>query len=338
MTVAMRFAVEDFWIGRRLGSAVLEQVDGELRPVAFGSAAVQRAGVPKLAGALMPGLVDRHVHLGLVNAAALADTAVVEVHNLGWVPRIARGWKVDPPTGGLIKIAGPFLTAVGGYPADRAWAPSESVRELAGPADGVRAVQDAAAHGHDLIKVVLHSGAALLDDATLDAVVRAAHRHRLPVGVHAEGRGQARRAFEACADILVHTPWTESLPDDLLQAMASSLTWTSTFAIHPDIDREMALDNARRFIRVGGRLHYGTDMGNGSTPVGPRPEEISALGQAGLVGDALLESLTGPPDHRLRTAAAVYAPLPLPNDADEAAVWMSRARRLTAALQEGAVA
>ena len=33
---------------------------------------------------------------------------------------------------------------------------------------------------------------------------------------------------------------------------------------------------------AGGRLHYGTDMGNGPTPIGPRSEEIRALGEAGL--------------------------------------------------------
>jgi hypothetical protein len=124
--------------------------------------------------------------------------------------------------------------------------------------------------------------------------------------------------------------------------MAGSMIWTSTFAIHPDADREIALDNARRFIRLRGRLHYGTDMGNdmhgGATPAGPRPEEIGALGRAGLAGDALLESLTSPPGDRLWTAAAVYAPLPVPNDGDEAAVWMTRARRLVAALQEWAIA
>ena len=337
----MRFAVDDLWIGHRLGPTLLEQVDGELRPVAFGHAAVQRARVPKLPGALMPGLVDRHVHLGLVDAAALADTPVVEVHDLGWVPGIARGWKTDPPTGGPIRIAGPFLTALGGYPVDRAWAPSGSVRELAGPADGVRAVDDAAAHGHDLIKLVLHSGGPVLDDATLVAVVRAAHRRHLPVGVHAEGEGQARRAFEAGADILVHVPWTESVPDDLLRGMAGSMRWTSTFAIHTDPDRERALDNARRFIRLGGRLDYGTDMGNdmygGPMPVGPRPEEISALGQAGLTGDALLESLTGPSGRQLPAAAAVYAPLPLPYGADEFAIWIMQAHRLMQALKEGAL-
>jgi hypothetical protein len=338
----MRFAVDDLWIGHRLGPSLLEQVDDELRPVAFGRAAVQRAHVPRLPGALTPGIIDRHVHLGLVDAAALADTAVVEVHDLGWVPHIARGWKIDPPTGGLVRIAGPFLTAVGGYPVDRAWAPPGSVRELAGPADGIHAVAEAVAQEHDLIKLVLHSGGPLLDDATLLAVVRAAHQHRLPVGVHAEGPGQARRAFEAGADFLVHVPWTESLSDDLLMAMARSMRWISTFAIHADAERNRALDNARRFVRFGGRLDYGTDMGNdtyrGPAQPGPRYEEISWLSQAGLAGDVLLASLTGPASDHLQFDRAVYAPLMLPNSAADVAEWMNQAQRLTSVLAKAAFA
>ena len=336
----MPFAVDDLWIGRRLGPVVLSDVDGELRLLAFGRAAVQRARVPRLEGAVIPGLVDRHVHLGLVDAGALADRAVVEVHDLGWVSSIARNWKINPPTGMVVKIAGEFLTAIGGYPADRAWAPPGSVRELAGPVDAVRAVDEAAAHGHDLIKAVLHSGAPVLDVATLRAIVHTAHQHRLPVGVHVEGPGQALRAFEAGADILVHVPWTESLHDDLLMAMAGSMTWISTFAIHGDADLDRALDNARRFLRLGGRLDYGTDMGNdayrGRTPTGPRAEEIIALGQVGLHGEALLASLTGQPGDHLLLNRAVYAPLPLPGSASDVAVWVNQAQRLTGALQEAA--
>jgi imidazolonepropionase-like amidohydrolase len=334
----MRFAVDDLWIGHRLGPAVLEEVDGELRPVAFGTAAVQQGRVRRLPGAVMPGLVDRHVHLGLVDAAALAVTTVVEVHDLGWVPGIARGWKLNPPTGGLVRIAGPFLTAIGGYPSDRVWAPPGSVRELAGPEDGMRAVDEAVAQGYDIVKLVLHSGGPLLDDPTLHEVVRAAHRYGLPVGVHAEGRHQARRAFEAGADVLVHAPWTEALADDLLSNMASSMRWISTFAIHSDSQFRQALDNARRFLRFGGRLDYGTDMGNGPGPAGPRTAEISALGAAGLSGNALLTSLTGPFDDHLQLDRAVYAPVPLPDSATDVAAWMHQAQRLTHVISEAVIA
>ncbi|MCR6679054.1 hypothetical protein NVV43_26565, partial [Escherichia marmotae] len=88
------------------------------------------------------------------------------------------------------------------------------------------------------------------------------------VGVHAEGRHQARRAFEAGADVSVHAPWTAALADDLLSNMASSMRWISTFAIHSDSQFRQALDNARRFLRFGGRLDYGSDMGNGPGPAG----------------------------------------------------------------------
>jgi tryptophan 2,3-dioxygenase len=219
--MSARFAVDDLWLGHRCGPTVLEDVAGRLRPVEFG---LGPAGGLVYRGFRGPSCLASSTGMSILVwwlPPHWPDTAVVEVHDLGWIPQVARNWKINSPTGGLVKIAGPFLTAVGGYPTDRAWAPPGAVRELARPEDGVRAVEEAAQHGHDLIKLVLHSGAPLLDDATLVAVVRAAHRHQLPVGVHAEGEGQARRAFEADVDILVHVPWTESLPDDLIAAMAA---------------------------------------------------------------------------------------------------------------------
>ncbi|MFL6044857.1 MAG: hypothetical protein ACJ72M_07040 [Propionibacteriaceae bacterium] len=81
----------------------------------------------------------------------------------------------------------------------------------------------------------------------------------------------------------------------------------------------------------------GNDMSRGATPPGPSPTEINALGQAGLAGDALLTSLTGPaPDHLLLDRAA-YAPHRLPDSATDIAVWIKQARRLTAMLQEAAM-
>ncbi len=247
-----------------------------------------------------------------------------------------------------MRIAGPFLTAAGGYPSGRDWAPAGAVVEIADPRQAALVVDESARLGCDLVKLVLHDGAPLLSRAVLDAAVAAAHRRGLPVGVHAEGRGQARRAMEAGADLLVHVPWTERLDDALIEAMAASMTWISTLVIHPAPMREQAIDNARRFVAAGGRLVYGTDLGNGPGPCGPRPDEIEALGRAGLAGDALLSALTSRGitvpttprgGHRvdaLDASGAVHAPLPLPRTAADAARWFAAARRLGPTLAEAA--
>jgi hypothetical protein len=48
--------------------------------------------------------------------------------------------------------------------------------------------------------------------------------------------------------------------------------------------------------------------------------------------------LTRPPGDRLLVDAAVYAPLSLPDGAEDVAAWMCQARRLALALEEGATA
>ncbi|QCC78812.1 hydrolase [Nocardioides daphniae] len=279
----------------------------------------------------MPGVVDRHVHLGLVDLADLAESPVVEVHDLGWEPEAALGWRGRPPSGLQVRVAGPFHTAPGGYPSGRSWAPEASIRAVDAPAAARRAVTAVVAAGYDLVKVALNADMALLDDATLAALVAAAHDAGLPVAVHAEGEGQVARAVEVGADLLAHAPWTESVPDELLRR-GRSMTWCSTLAIHDGADRERALDNVRRFRALGGRVVYGTDAGNGPAPAGVNPGEIRALGEAGLAGDELLVALTGvtgpgpvPVDRLL------VSPRPLPTTAEETIAWLADCRRLTAA-------
>jgi hypothetical protein len=82
----------------------------------------------------------------------------------------------------------------------------------------------------------------------------------------------------------------------------------------------------------------GNDMFGGATTPGPWATEISALGQAGLTGDALVTSLAGPPGDHLLIARAVYARHRLPNSAADIAVWLQHARRLTPMLEEAAIA
>jgi hypothetical protein len=79
-------------------------------------------------------------------------------------------------------------------------------------------------------------------------------------------------------------------------------------------------------------------MGNGPGPAGPRTAEISALGAAGLSGNALLTSLTGPFGDHLQLDRAVHAPVPLPDSAADVAAWMHQAQRLTHVISEAVIA
>lgn len=278
---------------------------------------------------VLPGVIDHHVHLGLVDHGLLACGALVEMHDLGWSPAQAAAWRHRPPGRVVVRAVGPFHTAPGGYPTGRSWAPADAVRPVADRAEAVDAVAELAERGFDGVKITLHTAMPLLPDDVLAALVEAAHDHGLPALVHAEGEGQAARAIDAGADVLVHVPWTETLPDAVL-ARAGATRWISTLAIHDEAGRAVAIDNLRRFRAVGGRVVYGTDMGNGPTPVGPNPTEIRLLERAGLTGEDLLTAVLGPLDAPPPERALV-SPLPVPRTAEELIAWLGSATRLTSA-------
>lgn len=295
-----------------------------------------------MAESRLPGVVDHHVHLGLVDHDLLAGGAVVRVHDLGWDPDLVGALR---PAGVEVRAVGPFHTAVGGYPAGRPWAPAGAVRQLAAVEDAVAAVEDVEARGLSGFKIALHAGMPLLSDEVLATAVRAAQAAGLPVLVHAEGPGQVERAVDVRADVLVHAPWTERVPDDVLRR-GRAMTWISTLAIHagygnvrmatrrarPSVRSRIpgdspalatAVDNVRRFRALGGRVVYGTDMGNGPTPVGVNADEIRLLELAGMTGEDLIGAVcTG--------ATTLTSPHPRPTDAADLVTWLADAHRVGA--------
>ncbi len=323
--VPERFAVDGIWLGTAHGPTVLSVIDGRVRPIDQAA-----DGLPRLRVTLLPGMIDHHVHLGLVHRELLADGPLVEVHDLGWDPQEALAWREDPPAGVTLRVAGPFHTAPGGYPSGRSWAPDLAVRAVDDVADARAAVAGAAEAGVDAIKIALNSEMPLLSDELLRTLVECAHAAGLPAIVHAEGLGQAARAIAAGADTLVHTPWSEPLADDVLER-ALGTTWISTLAIHGDADRGTAIGNLRRFHELGGRIRYGTDMGNGPTTVGPNAREIEALSEAGLSIDELIASMTDPSAaESIDTDRALVSERPLPRTCDELTGWLSDCTRLHA--------
>ncbi|PTU57840.1 amidohydrolase [Sphaerisporangium cinnabarinum] len=320
-------------------------------------------------GTWLPPLADAHVHLGLVDPVAVRRGGIAVVHDLGWVPDAARTWPGRPGFP-AVAFAGAFLTAPGGYPSDRSWAPAGSVEEVGSPDAAVAAVDRQLAAGASFLKVALHADAGPVpDDATLAALVGHAHARGRDVVAHVEGRGMAARAFEAGVDRLAHAPFSERLPDDLLAAMAGPradhalppgrardhrrkavengpdpvfggvgpvgpvgrVSWVSTLDVHgwgsPTAEQDVAIDNVRRFVALGGTVVYGTDLGNGPLPPGVNARELRALAEAGLDPHALLGAIAHDGALPDPDGAATWVPGDPPDldDPDDVAAWFARA-------------
>jgi imidazolonepropionase-like amidohydrolase len=255
-------------------------------------------------GFLMPGVADRHVHIGLADPAAVLLRGVTAVRDCGWPPDVifalADASELPTFTGPLIRAVGPMLTAPGGYPSREGWAPVGTALEVRDPEEAARAVRMLAGRGADAVKVSLNEVAGpTVSDAELAAICTAATQEQVPVVAHVEGKGQAERALGAGVKEVAHTPWTESLSDSLIEALAKHTRVVSTLDIQsfggdtPEV--RIALDNLRRFHAAGGLVLYGTDLGNGPIPPGIDLREAFLLREAGLGTEAILQAMARGP-------------------------------------------
>ncbi|MDQ0893737.1 amidohydrolase family protein [Agromyces ramosus] len=298
---------------------------------------------PGEAGTMLPPLIDHHVHLMIVGREAMHDTALAGVVDLGG-PLDAIAAHAGHDGLPAVAFAGSFLTARGGYPVGRPWAAEGSAREIdADTGDGRGALPSAAetavaeqhAFGASVIKVALNSVAGpVFDRATLDTIVAAAHERGLPVVAHVEGEGMSRFAIDAGIDALAHTPFTERLDTALIaRAVAAGQRWISTLFVaghgEPTPQQEVALDNLTRFHAAGGRVLYGTDLGNGDQPLGVNPAELELLARAGLGASDLVSSITEAWPTAVGTrhdGIATFVPGPRPVALDELPAWLATAR------------
>jgi imidazolonepropionase-like amidohydrolase len=115
-------------------------------------------------GFVMPGVVDRHVHVGLSDPTRIVANGVTAVRDLGWPPRVIHRLAAaseDSSFGGpLIRAVGPMLTCRGGYPTRAGWAPRGTGLEVRGPDDAGRATREVlAASSAAVVKVALNAEA-----------------------------------------------------------------------------------------------------------------------------------------------------------------------------------
>jgi imidazolonepropionase-like amidohydrolase len=252
--------------------------------------------LPVLAGAVVgPALVDAHVHLGLGGPDALRRTlagGVVAVRDLGAPLAAALAWRASAAP--AVAVAGPLLTAPGGYPT-RSWGAGGYGRGLSDPAAARAAVRELAAAGVDVVKLALEPAAGPVPDpATARAVVDEAHRAGLAVTCHALRAGAVAAALDAGVDELCHVP-VEPLPTALLARLADTgVPVVSTLRTHA-LGRgpgAPVLAVAAALVAAGVPLRYGTDLGNEGTAPGADPGELELLAGAGLGARGALAAAT----------------------------------------------
>ena len=226
---------------------------------------------------VMPGFIDLHTH---VTDALMLTGGVTTIRNVGWPLE-----GLHPPRryGGLrVLMAGPLVTVPGGYPTP-VWGP-EIALNVFGPADARRAVRLLERRGAAVIKIALEPRVGpMLSVAEVRAIVDEAHAHGLEVTAHAETVGAAIRAIEGGVDELAHMP-CDAVSDAVLRRLVESeIEVVGTLHVESgSLGCGDIAEDARRFVRLGGELLYGSDVGNPGIPFGIDVKELRLLREAGL--------------------------------------------------------
>jgi imidazolonepropionase-like amidohydrolase len=269
---------------------VVVAADGTLAQIAPPGQVRLPADLPVLGGDgswIGPGIVDAHVHLAFGAPVEHLRGGVVAVRDLGAPPADARRWRTTahPPEGSpAVAVAGPLITAPGGYPS-KSWGAAGFAAFVESAEHAHRLVRDLLSDGIDLVKVALEPGDGwpVLSPAALRAVVDEAHDAGVAVTAHALNADMVVRALDADVDELCHVP-TERLSDSLVERVAAAgIPVVSTLQTFFSAGRGAeAARNAAALHRAGVRLIYGTDFGNAGTLPGIDPRELDRLAEAGL--------------------------------------------------------
>ncbi|PKA15807.1 amidohydrolase family protein [Leptospira haakeii] len=188
-------------------------------------------------GMLMPGLIDSHVHTdidGLHDALLFGVTTELEMTGQ-WM--FWERWQIANRTDlADIRSAGMGITPPGGHPTQYMQLSSNWFLKtfyrypfVSTPEEAIKFVDKQVEGGSDFIKIIIEDGDTVgtpglpvIDDATLIASVKAAHRRDKMAIAHVTSLSGGRRAISAGVDGLAHMFFDRKPDKELISAIQSS--------------------------------------------------------------------------------------------------------------------
>ncbi len=259
-------------------------------------------------GTLLPGLIDTHVHLSdLSTLHAFASYGVTTVLDMGtWPTERVDALRARPGLTDVRSATVPSTSPVSAH-AEHMGRPEGAL--VGNPEEAERYVAQRLADGADYIKIVIDLPG--FDQATVDTLVTAAHRHGMRTIVHAPDLASLRMAQQAGADVLTHAPIDRPVTDeDVARALADHRVISPTLAMMeaivaavgrpgaPGPSYEAARDSVAALHRAGVPILAGSDA-NDAPGVPARPpfgdslhHELELLTGAGLSSVEALRAAT----------------------------------------------
>ncbi|UOZ04879.1 amidohydrolase family protein [Amycolatopsis sp. WQ 127309] len=258
---------------------------------------------------LLPGLIDSHVHtvLGRPDLQNLATWGVTTGMDMAaWPDSFVAEMRRQPGVAQIFSATTPAV-GPGGNHAKMPGFPAEGI--VTTPREAHAFVERRVADGADYIKIVTEAAPPEgMDQATVNAIVAAAHEHDLLVVAHSITTGAFHVAVEAGVDISTHAPLDAVLDDETVRrmrdfGMVCSPTLTMMRGVADlrgaaGLKYEYARDTVTKFHEAGIRLLVGTDANSApGAPFGPEHgesmhDELGLMVEAGLTPVEVLRGAT----------------------------------------------